>query len=119
MEYHEKLHRAAEDVQPPKNLSAEDNATPCTIPTAITSRVPVMLADTVNDYLDGKRGGLEAPLPRFNELAEYKSIVFASPYDETKLRVPLPPMHSFEYGKPFECPYCCTIKIVLNKIGWK
>jgi hypothetical protein len=40
------------------------------------------------------------------------------------ISIPPPPEKStdgmrFEYGKPFECPYCYTIQIVANRSAWK
>ncbi len=42
----------------------------------------------------------------------------------TMLTVPPPPRLAFpdirfEYGEPFQCPYCFTEQVVKNKFAWK
>ncbi|KAG9233737.1 hypothetical protein BJ875DRAFT_441949 [Amylocarpus encephaloides] len=63
---------------------------------------------------------------------EASSVGFQTPYDATmyeadaniKLTVPQPPKMAFEgvefeFGEPFQCPYCRTEQMVKSKAAWK
>ena len=60
----------------------------------------------------------------FGSQTSYEQTVQGDETAATKLTVPNPPRFafpdvSFEYGEPFNCPYCYTVQNVKNKAAWK
>ncbi len=60
----------------------------------------------------------------FGSQTSYDFTVMGDPEPLRKLRVPPPPKIAFEgvlfeFGEPFQCPYCYTEQIVENKTAWK
>ncbi|RDL39878.1 uncharacterized protein BP5553_04218 [Venustampulla echinocandica] len=60
----------------------------------------------------------------FGSQTSYEATEVANEDGPTKLMVPLPPKWAFEdvpfeYGEPFQCPFCYTEQVVKNKNAWK
>ncbi|KAF4628213.1 hypothetical protein G7Y89_g9937 [Cudoniella acicularis] len=60
----------------------------------------------------------------FGSQTSYERTVFGSDGAPKMLTVPPPPKFAFpgvpfEYGEPFQCPYCFTEQIAKNKPAWK
>lgn len=60
----------------------------------------------------------------FGTATSYEATVFSGDGAPTMLTVPPPPRFAFpdirfEYGQPFQCPYCFIEQIVKNKSAWK
>jgi hypothetical protein len=60
----------------------------------------------------------------FGSQTSYEATELASEDGPTKLTIPHPPKWAFEdvlfeYGEPFQCPFCYTEHVVKNKNAWK
>lgn len=60
----------------------------------------------------------------FGSGTSYEATVYGGDNTPTTLTVPSPPSFAFpdimfEYGEPFQCPYCFTEQSVENKSAWK
>ena len=75
-----------------------------------------------NDNVYRKEGSDTAG--SFGSQTSYEQTVLGDDNTATKLTVPPPPKFAFpdvpfEYGEPFNCPYCYTEQNVKNKAAWK
>jgi hypothetical protein len=66
----------------------------------------------------------ELDVVSFGSQTSYEQTVVGDETAGTKLTVPNPPKFAFpdvlfEYGEPFNCPYCSTVQTVQNKGAWK
>jgi hypothetical protein len=84
-------------------------------PTQATTFAPnVVPIDKDDSEIDGSLGSQTS----------YEATEFTSDDESTKLTVPPPPQWAFEdvlfeYGEPFQCPFCYTEQVVKNKNAWK
>jgi hypothetical protein len=101
----EEHYTGQEDKQPAKTIA----------PTQATTFVPNMIPiDKDGSEIAGS----------FGSQTSYEATEVASGDGSTKLTVPPPPKWAFEdvpfeYGEPFQCPFCYTEQIVKNKNAWK
>jgi hypothetical protein len=66
----------------------------------------------------------ELDVVSFGSQTSYEQTVVGDETAATKLTVPNPPKFAFpdvlfEYGEPFNCPYCYTVQTVQKKAAWK
>lgn len=96
-----------------EKLTKEDEKT-----IASTKATTFMAADNVY-----QREGSNTPAS-FGSQTSYEQTVLGDETAATILTVPPPPKFAFpdvqfEYGEPFNCPYCYTEQNVRNKAAWK
>jgi hypothetical protein len=70
-----------------------------------------------------QREGIDTP-GSFGSQTSYEQTVLGDETATTRLTVPPPPKFAFpdvpfNYGEPFNCPYCHTEQNVQNKAAWK
>jgi hypothetical protein len=75
-----------------------------------------------NDNVYQKEGSDTAG--SFGSQTSYEQTVIGDETAAARLTVPAPPKFAFqdvpfEYGEPFNCPYCYTEQNVKNKAAWK
>ena len=114
-DHHGKLSRDWDDT--PKDGEAQEDDKP---------EKTIMASTKATTFIETKqvmgKGGPEIA-GSFVSQTSYEPTV-ASEATEGRLTVPPPPKMAFEgvpfeYGEPFQCPYCYTEQIVNNKSAWK
>lgn len=107
-DHHSKLARDWDEL--PKEPSPEDQKT-----IALTKATTFVEAKVPVEKADSDKGS-------FGSQTSYEPTVVGE--DVHRLSPPAPPKFAFEgipfeFGEPFQCPYCYTEQIVKNKTAWK